>query len=227
MYNIIYFPSDYDFPDNVNSYNQEQLTKYYLDNKDSIHKSKEYVEIYGSIQDFVAAFSNEEISDLGAVCIVPKDYANTEELIADTLPHIIKAAKDRIYTDDFKRSEEFNTKETDLKTLGILVSKFCKWDIGSIGTVYDAALEDSNANPVEEARELLRIHGYVVDSLWSKDDIKQQAEAMDIELTPEQVDNIFSKMGDFDGEVGINWTFIGNLIQEEVNPIDPSINIEP
>ena len=50
---------------------------------------------------------------------------------------------------------------------------------------------------------------------------------MDIELTPEQVDNIFSRMGKFDAELGINWDFIENLIQEEVNPIDHSINIEP
>ncbi|HNG68615.1 MAG TPA: hypothetical protein PLP63_06705 [Saprospiraceae bacterium] len=153
---------------------------------------------------------------------ITPEYA---EDIAALFAGMIDRAKQIIYTEEFKRSEEYHTEETNLKTLGILVSKFCKWDIGNIVTVYDAALEDSNANPVTEARELLRIHGYVVDGLWSKDDISPRAEEMGIHLTPEQVDNIFSKMGKFDAELGINWDFIENLIQEEVNPIDHSVTI--
>jgi len=97
---------------------------------------------------------------------------------------------------------------------------------GNTDELFNRFIAPETSDPVTEARELLRTHGYVVDGLWSKDDIKQQAEAMDIELTPEQVDNIFVNMGQFDAEVGINWDFIGNLIQEEVNPIDPSRNIE-
>lgn len=227
MYKIIYFSSDYSFPDNVNPQDQEQLREYYNLNKKAILKGAHGdVDVYDSMQELVLAFNSEAISDLGHLLTVDAEFSNSEE-IAALFQDMIVRAKELIYTEEFKRSEEYRTQETDLKTLGILVSKFCKWDIGDIGTVYDAALEDSNANPVEEARELLRMHGYVVDGLWSKEDIKQQAEEMDIELTPEQVDNIFSKMGKFDAELGINWDFIKNLIQEEVNPIDHSITIEP
>lgn len=216
MYNIIYFPSDYDFPDNVNSYNQEQLTKYYLDNKDSIHKSDQYIEVYGSIQDFVAAFSNEQISDLGAVCIVPKDYNNTEELIADTLPPIIEAAKQRMYTDDFKATAEYNTDKITLETFGAIISKYCRWDGDKIATVSRAAFEDSNFNPVEEARATLQEAGYVVSGLWSREDITNKAEEMKVSLTDEQVDSVFIKMSDFDPEYGINWQYIADLIREVI-----------
>lgn len=225
MYKIIYFSSDYYFPDNVNPQDQEQLREYYNLNKKAILKGAHGdVDVYDSMQELVLAFNSEAISDLGHLLTVDAEFSNSEE-IAALFQDMIVRAKELIYTEEFKRSEEYRTQETDLKTLGILVSKFCKWDIGDIGTVYDAALEDSNADPVSEARELLRLHGYVVDGLWSKDDISPRAEEMGIHLTPEQVDNIFSKMGKFDAELGINWDFIENLIQEEVNPIDHSVTI--
>lgn len=165
MYKIIYFSSDYSFPDNVNPQDQEQLREYYNLNKKAILKGAHGdVDVYGSIQELVLAFNLEVISDLGHLLTVDAEFSNSEE-IAALFQDMIVRAKELIYTEEFKRSEEYRTQETDLKTLGILVSKFCKWDIGDIGTVYDAALEDSNANPVEEARALLRIHGYVVEAV--------------------------------------------------------------
>lgn len=63
MYKTIYFSSDYCFPDNVNPNNQEQLTKYYLDNKEAIHMGKFDAE-FGINWDFIENLIQEEVNPI-------------------------------------------------------------------------------------------------------------------------------------------------------------------
>lgn len=68
----------------------------------------------------------------------------TEVLVADRLNALIAEVKERCYTDDLKRSPEFSTHKTDLETLGIIVSKYCRWNGNEIEIVALSAFEDSN-----------------------------------------------------------------------------------
>lgn len=74
----------------------------------------------------------------------------TEYLIQQKLVPLIKEMKEKMFTDDFKKSPSFNTEETELEVLGAILSKYCEWDGGRIEAVSRAAFEDSNYDPVIE-----------------------------------------------------------------------------
>jgi len=74
----------------------------------------------------------------------------SEYRIHQVLAPLVKEMKEQIFTDDFKRSEKFNTEETELEVLGIIVSKYCEWVGERIEVVSLAAFEDSNFNATIE-----------------------------------------------------------------------------
>lgn len=79
-----------------------------------------------------------------------KPLSKTSEEIAEELNGLIDRAMKVIYTPEFQKTEDFYTEETRYKALGILISKFCKWDLSNIETVCREAFEDSNADPIIE-----------------------------------------------------------------------------
>ncbi len=74
----------------------------------------------------------------------------TEYRIQEVLVPLIKEMKEKMYTDEFKRSDDFKTEETELNVLGMIVSKYCEWDGSRIETVSKAAFEDSNFDALIE-----------------------------------------------------------------------------
>ena len=71
-----------------------------------------------------------------------------------------------------------------------------------------------------EARDILRELGYLVDVLWSKDDIRQQASNNDIKLTEDDVNEIAERIQHrFDADLGINWDNIHYHILEVKNKL--------
>ena len=67
----------------------------------------------------------------------------------------------------------------------------------------------------DSARQVLKNAGYLVDVLWSKDDILFQAANDDVTLTENQVDEVADRLQDeFDANYGINWDTISMRIQE-------------
>ncbi len=79
------------------------------------------------------------------------DYpkVSSEYLIQVELTKLINKVAEQLYTDDFKRSSAYGTPENQLDTLGIIVSKFCKWDGDAIADVAQSAFEDANFSNVE------------------------------------------------------------------------------
>lgn len=75
---------------------------------------------------------------------------STEYLIQTTLNELIDKCGEKIYTPEFKQTEEYNTSENKLKTLGIIISKYCEWSGENIETVSLAAFEDSNLDATIE-----------------------------------------------------------------------------
>ncbi len=58
----------------------------------------------------------------------------------------------------------------------------------------------------DEARDVLREAGYLVDVLWSKDDIRFQAANNEVTLTEDEVDEVAEDLiNNFDANLGICW----------------------
>lgn len=68
----------------------------------------------------------------------------SEIIINKKLGDLIKECKELFYTDDFKRSDAAKTEETELDTLGIIISKYCEFNANRIEKVALSAFEDSN-----------------------------------------------------------------------------------
>lgn len=75
---------------------------------------------------------------------------SSEKRIQEVLVPLIKEMKEKMYTDEFKRSDDFKTEDTELNVLGMIVSKYCEWDGSRIETVSKAAFEDSNFDALIE-----------------------------------------------------------------------------
>ncbi len=65
---------------------------------------------------------------------------STDEMIAQVLPTLLDAIKEKAYVNGYKAS--------DTEALGLVVSKFTKWDLGAILNVAAEALEDANFDDV-------------------------------------------------------------------------------
>jgi len=72
-----------------------------------------------------------------------------EYKVQEVLNKLINEVSNELYVDSFKRSDEFNTQETRLKTLGVILSKYCEWDGELIKEVALSAFEDSNFSGIE------------------------------------------------------------------------------
>ena len=62
--------------------------------------------------------------------------ASTDEMIAQVIPMLLDAIKEKAYVGGYKA--------TDAEALGLVVSKFSQWDAGAILAVTAEALEDAN-----------------------------------------------------------------------------------
>lgn len=65
---------------------------------------------------------------------------STDEMIQQVLPTLLSAIKEKAYVNGYKAS--------DAEALGLVVSKFTKWDLGAILNVTSEALEDANYDDV-------------------------------------------------------------------------------
>ena len=64
-----------------------------------------------------------------------------------------------------------------------------------------------------KAKDVLKEAGYLVDVLWSKDDIRHQANDDAIILTDEEVDEVAEELqSNFDANLGICWDTISIYI---------------
>ena len=72
---------------------------------------------------------------------------STDQMIAQVLPTLLDAIKEKAYVNGYKAS--------DTEALGLVVSKFTKWDLGAILNVTSEALEDANYDDV--AKQIDRI----------------------------------------------------------------------
>lgn len=72
---------------------------------------------------------------------------STDQMIAQVLPTLLDAIKEKAYVNGYKAS--------DTEALGLVVSKFTKWDLGAILNVTSEALEDANFDDV--AKQIDRI----------------------------------------------------------------------
>ena len=69
--------------------------------------------------------------------------ATTDEMVAQIMPTLLKAIKQKAFSKDYVASDE--------QALGLVVSKFCKWNAGQILAVTTEALEDSNYDNLAES----------------------------------------------------------------------------
>lgn len=69
---------------------------------------------------------------------------SSERRIQEVLVPLVEEMKETIFTDDFKRSRDFNTEKTELEVLGYIIAKYCEWSGSRIEQVAMAAFEDSN-----------------------------------------------------------------------------------
>ena len=74
----------------------------------------------------------------------PTSNPSVENTINKKLGDLIKECKNEIFTKDFLASDKAKTEETELETLGIIISKYCEFIGTNIQTVALAAFEDSN-----------------------------------------------------------------------------------
>ena len=73
---------------------------------------------------------------------------STDRMIASVMPTLLNAIKEKAFVAGHKA--------TDAEALGLVVSKFCKWDAGSILAVASEALEDANFDDLAQKIDLLK-----------------------------------------------------------------------
>jgi hypothetical protein len=125
--------------------------------------------------------------------IVNKDL-NDENKISD------------VYQEDSLFPEFFDV--LDSETNNIILSKLSNIEDNS-----------NNVHPeitLEQAIKVMIDNGYI-RHFWHIDDIIQQADTEDIELTDEQINDVVSKLEDTDCNIGVNWDSISVAINSVVN----------
>ena len=73
---------------------------------------------------------------------------STDGLIQAMIPTLLSYIKEKAFVKGYKA--------TDAEALGLVVSKFCQWDAGSILAVTSEALEDSNFDDLAQKIDLLK-----------------------------------------------------------------------
>ena len=74
----------------------------------------------------------------------------------------------------------------------------------------DIEEQSNNVQPeitLEQAIETIIKHGYI-RHFWHEDDVRTQADNMDIELTDDEVNHVITFLEDTDANLGINWDSI-------------------
>jgi len=85
---------------------------------------------------------SRQMADGGDISDMPED--SIEYLIDQSLKPLIREVRNQVYV------PEARDNASDYEVLGIIVSKFCRWDFENIREVCSEAMEDSNFRP--EAR---------------------------------------------------------------------------
>lgn len=68
---------------------------------------------------------------------------------------------------------------------------------------------------LEQAKEILKQHGYLVKNLWNKTDITDRAKDLDMVLTADEISEIaFNIEQRFDATYGITWDVIDLHLDE-------------
>ena len=88
-----------------------------------------------------------------------------------------------------------------------------------LSLVMSRILTDIEDRKTVIGKNLLKRSGYIVDGMWTHQDVMMYAEDdMGIDLTSEQLNDVVSLIGArFDASIGINWEFIEIMIQEVTN----------
>jgi hypothetical protein len=111
-----------------------------------------------------------------------------------------------VYQEDSLFPEFFDV--LDSETNNIILSKLSNIEDNS-----------NNVHPeitLEQAIKVMIDNGYI-RHFWHIDDIIQQADTEDIELTDEQINDVVSKLEDTDCNIGVNWDSISVAINSVVN----------
>ena len=80
---------------------------------------------------------------------------STDAMVAAIIPTLLNAIKQKAFVKGYKATDE--------EALGLVVSKFCKWNAEAIAEVAAEALEDSNfealAADFRESAAYMHLHG--------------------------------------------------------------------
>jgi len=74
--------------------------------------------------------------------------ATTDEMVAQVLPALLDAIKESAFVNGYKATDE--------EALGLVVSKFTKWNAGAILAVASEALEDANFDSLASSVDSLQ-----------------------------------------------------------------------
>ena len=79
-----------------------------------------------------------------------------------------------------------------------------------MGKFLDSNVQTHNVQTeitIDQAIETMIKHGYI-RHFWHEDDVRTQADNMDIELTDDEVNHVMTILEDTDANLGINWDTI-------------------
>jgi hypothetical protein len=118
---------------------------------------------------------------------------------------------DKDLNDENKISDVYQEDSLFDEFFDVLDSETNKTILSKLSNIKD---KSDNVQPeitLEQAINVMINNGYI-RHFWHIDDIIQQADTEDIELTDEQINDVVSKLEDTDADIGINWDTISAAI---------------
>jgi hypothetical protein len=118
---------------------------------------------------------------------------------------------DKDLNDENKISDVYQEDSLFDEFFDVLDSETNKTVLSKLSNIKD---KSDNVQPeitLEQAINVMINNGYI-RHFWHIDDIIQQADTEDIELTDEQINDVVSKLEDTDADIGINWDSISAAI---------------
>jgi hypothetical protein len=123
---------------------------------------------------------------------------------------------DKDLNDENKISDVYQEDSLFDEFFDVLDSETNKTVLSKLSNIKD---KSDNVQPeitLEQAINVMINNGYI-RHFWHIDDIIQQADTEDIELTDEQINDVVSKLEDIDCNIGVNWDSISAAIDYVVN----------
>jgi len=118
---------------------------------------------------------------------------------------------DKDLNDENKISDVYQEDSLFDEFFDVLDSETNKTILSKLSNIKD---KSDNVQPeitLEQAINVMINNGYI-RHFWHIDDIIQQADTEDIELTDEQINDVVSKLEDIDCNIGVNWDSISAAI---------------